>query len=326
MASKRKAAPDGAAGQRRNVSGLGGVPVLLVELEQAIVRGVKRLGAVAKQVREDRQKPRQNAAESEFIMNDEITLFNHEEFGTLRIITTEPEGAGPWFVAKDVAELLGYSNPADAISRHCKGVVKRYPLQTAGGAQEVRVIAEPDIYRLITHSKLPGAQKFEAWVFEDVLPDIRKHGGYLTPEKIEEALLNPDTIIRLATDLKAERAKRQELEAENEQMAPKALFADAVSASSTSILVGELAKLLRQNGVEIGQNRLFAWLRDKGYLMKQGSSYNMPTQRAMDMELFTIKETTITHSDGHTTISKTPKVTGKGQQYFVNVFLTEKVA
>lgn len=257
-------------------------------------------------------------------MSSTVKLFSHVNFGNLRTYV-EPDGT-ILFCASDVAKALGYTNTSKAISDHCKGITKRYPLETPGGIQQFVFITESDVLRLIVSSKLPAAQTYEAWVFDEVLPAVHKHGGYLTPEKIEEALLNPDTIIRLATDLKAERAKRQELEAENEQLAPKALFADAVSASSTSILVGELAKLLRQNGIEIGQNRLFAWLRDNGYLMKQGSSYNMPTQRAMEMELFTIKETTITHSDGHTTISKTPKVTGKGQQHFVNVFLTEKVA
>ena len=253
-----------------------------------------------------------------------IQIFDNTDFGDLRTFI-EPDGTAV-FCASDVAKALGYTNPSKAIADHCKGITKRYPLETPGGVQQLAFITEADVLRLIVSSKLPAAQAYEAWVFEDVLPSIHMHGGYLTPEKLEEALTDPDTIIRLATDLKTERAKRQELEAENERMAPKALFADAVSASSTSILVGELAKLLRQNGVEIGQNRLFSWLRKNGYLMKAGSSYNMPTQRAMDMGLFTIKETTITHSDGHTTISKTPKVTGKGQQYFVNLFLAEKAA
>lgn len=254
-------------------------------------------------------------------MNSQIQTFTHDEFGDLRIIVKD---SGTELVAKDILAILDLNRSAlTRLDDDEKGVHSMY---TLGGTQQVSTVTEPGFYSLVLSSRKPEAKAFRRWVTHEVLPAIRKHGGYLTPEKIEEALLNPDTIIRLATDLKAERAKRQELEAENEQLAPKALFADAVSASSTSILVGELAKLLRQNGIEIGQNRLFAWLRDNGYLMKQGSSYNMPTQRAMEMELFTIKETTITHSDGHTTISKTPKVTGKGQQHFVNVFLTEKVA
>lgn len=249
-----------------------------------------------------------------------IVSFNSSEFGNLR--TIENNGVIE-FCGKDVAAALGYTNPNKALGDHCKGVTKRYPLQTPGGTQEVRFITEPDLYRLITHSKLPNAQKFESWVFEEVLPSIRKHGGYLTPQKIEEVLTDPDTIIQLATTLKEEQARRKALEAENQVMQPKALFADAVAASHTSILVGELAKLLKQNGVEIGQNRLFRWLRENGYLMKAGSSYNMPTQRSMEQELFEVKETSITHSDGHITVQKTPKVTGKGQQYFINRFLTK---
>ena len=158
------------------------------------------------------------------------------------------------------------------------------------------------------------------------MPSIRKHGGYLTPEKAAEALTDPDTIIRLATNLKEERAKRQELETENRELAPKAVFADAVAASDNTMLVGELAKLLASNGINIGQNRLFAWLRGNGYLMKDGSWKNMPTQRSMDMGLFVVKETAITHADGHVTLSRTPKVTGKGQRYFVGRFLDSSEA
>ena len=159
------------------------------------------------------------------------------------------------------------------------------------------------------------------WIFDEVLPSINKYGGYLTPQKIEEVLLNPDTIIRLATDLKAEREKRFALEVKVNEMRPKEIFADAVSVSKTSILVGEMAKILKQNGIEMGQNRFFEWLRVKGFLVnRKGTDYNMPTQRSMELGLFEIKETSITHSDGHVTISKTPKITGKGQIYFVNKF------
>ena len=249
--------------------------------------------------------------------------YEHKEFGNIRAV--EVDGAVE-FCGKDAAVALGYANANDALKRHCKGVVKRYPLQTPGGTQDIRFISEPDLYRLIAHSKLPNAQKFESWIFATVLPSIRKHGGYLTPEKVEEALTDPDTIIRLATNLKEERAKRQELEAENRELAPKALFADAVAASDNTMLVGELAKLLASNGISIGQNRLFAWLRGNGYLMKDGSWKNMPTQRSMDMGLFVVKETAITHADGHVTLSRTPKVTGKGQRYFVGRFLDSSEA
>ncbi len=256
-------------------------------------------------------------------ITEAIISFDNAEFGNLR--TVESDGVIE-FCGKDIANALGYANPSKALKDHCKGVTKRYPLATPGGIQNVRFISEPDLYRLIAHSKLPNAQKFESWIYTDVLPSIRKHGGYLTPEKVEEALTDPDTIIRLATNLKEERAKRQELEAENRELAPKALFADAVAASDNTMLVGELAKLLASNGIHIGQNRLFAWLRGNGYLMKDGSWRNMPTQRSMDMGLFVVKETAITHADGHVTLSRTPKVTGKGQRYFVGRFLDSSEA
>lgn len=156
----------------------------------------------------------------------------------------------------------------------------------------------------------------------EVLPSIRKHGGYLTPEKVEEALLNPDTLIRLATDLKTEREKRMQLEEQAHRDRPKVLFADAVATAKSSILIGELAKLLKQNGIDIGQNRLFEWMRCNSYLIRRkGTDYNMPTQKAMESGLFEIKETSITHADGHISVNKTPKVTGRGQQYFINRFL-----
>lgn len=159
-------------------------------------------------------------------------------------------------------------------------------------------------------------------VADEIIPSIRKHGAYMTPQKIEEVLLNPDTIIKLATELKAEQKKRVALESKVEQDKPLVAFANSVSVAKTSILVGELAKLLKQNGVDMGQNRLFAWMRENGYLIsRKGTDYNMPTQRSMEMKLFEIKETTISHGDGHTSISKTPKVTGKGQIYFINLFL-----
>lgn len=183
-------------------------------------------------------------------------------------------------------------------------------------------IPENIFYRLAMKAKNEAAEHFQAKVADEIIPSIRKHGAYMTPETIEAAILNPDTIIKIATELKAEREKRIALEGKVEEDKPKVLFADAVATAHTSILVGELAKLLKQNGVDIGQNRLFRWMRDKGYLIRRkGTDFNMPTQRAMEMGLFEIKETAITHADGHTSVNKTPKVTGKGQQYFVAQFL-----
>lgn len=251
---------------------------------------------------------------------NELAIFNNPEFGELRTVEI---GGEPWFVGKDVAVALGYEQPRDAVYRlvdaEDKGVGE---IPTPSGKQKMTIINESGLYSLALSSKLPTAKKFKRWVTSEVLPSIRKHGVYATAETVENMLADPDTAIRLLSEIKAEREKRAELEAEREVNRPKVLFADSVSASKTSILVGELAKLLKQNGVDIGQNRLFTWLREKGFLIRRkGTDFNMPTQKAMEMGLFEIKETSITHADGHTSVNKTPKVTGKGQQYFVNAFL-----
>lgn len=251
----------------------------------------------------------------------DLQIFNSPEFGEIRTIEKNGE---PWFVGKDVAAALGYEKPTDAVRKHVdvedRGISK---METPSGAQETTIINESGLYSLVLSSKLPTAKKFKRWITSEVIPSIRKHGAYMTPDKLEEVLLKPDTLIQLAQNLKAEQEKRRALEVKMEEQKPKVLFAESVEAAKTSILIGELAKLLKQNGINIGQNRLFEWLRNNGYLIKrQGSDYNMPTQRAMEMGLFEIKETTITHSDGHIHVSKTPKVTGKGQVYFVNLFVS----
>lgn len=185
-------------------------------------------------------------------------------------------------------------------------------------------IPENIFYRLAMKAKNEAAERFQAKIADEVIPSIRKHGAYMTPETLEKVLLSPDTLMQLAQNLKDEQEKRRVLETKIEQDKPKVLFADAVASAKTSILIGELAKLLKQNGVDIGQNRLFEWMRQNGYLIRrQGSDYNMPTQRSMEQGLFEIKETTVVHADGHTHINKTPKVTGKGQAYFVTLFLKE---
>lgn len=261
-------------------------------------------------------------------MND-LQIFENPEFGKIRTLEVEGE---PWFVGKDVAEILGYTNPRKALDDHIDledkmqgdGVTIR---DAIGREQHPTIISESGLYSLIFSSKLPTAKKFKRWVTSEVIPSIRKHGAYLTPSKIEEVLLNPDTIIQLATALKEEQAAHREAQAKIAADRPKVLFADAVSTAKTSILVGELAKLLKQNGVNMGQNRLFAWMRENGYLIKrQGTDYNMPTQKSMEMGLFEIKETAITHSDGHTSVSKTSKITGAGQQYFITLFLGEQAS
>lgn len=252
-------------------------------------------------------------------MND-IQIFNNPDFGEVR---TLEENSTVLFCGSDVAKALGYSNPRDALSRHCKGVVKR-DTPTESGIQEMSFIPEPDLYRLVFSSKLPTAEKFTDWVTSEVLPTIRRHGMYATPDTVEKMLADPDTTIKLLETIKQERAARQALEAQAEADKPKVLFADAVSASHTSILVGDLAKLLRQNGVDIGQNRLFRFLRDNGYLCSHGERYNLPTQRSMDRGWFQVKETTINQPDGSIRVTRTVKVTGKGQQYFINLFLSNK--
>ena len=256
---------------------------------------------------------------------NKIEIFTNTEFGSVR--TLETTDGKTLFCGADVAKALGYKDTVNALKTHCKedGVAIHHIIDNIGRTQRAKFITEGNVYRLITHSKLPNAERFETWVFDEVLPTIHRHGAYMTPETLEQALTSPDFLIKLATELKNEKEKRQELEAQAEKNKPKVIFADAVSTSQTSILVGDLAKIIKQNGVDIGANRLFAWFRDNGYLIKRkGSDYNMPTQYSMELQLFEVKETVITHSDGHTSISKTPKVTGKGQQYFINKFLNKE--
>ena len=256
-------------------------------------------------------------------MNNELQIFNSPEFGQVRTVLVNNE---PYFVGKDVAEILGYSNTRAALGAHVDeedktdGVAIR---DAIGREQQPIVINESGLYSLIISSKLPKAKQFKHWITAEVLPSIRKHGAYMTPETIESVLLSPDTLIKLAQNLKDEQEKRRAAEAQIAADRPKVVFADSVSVSNTSILIGDLAKILKQNNIDMGQKRLFQWMRDTGYLIKRkGAEYNSPTQRAMEKGLFEIKETVITHADGHTSISKTTKVTGKGQIYFINKFLT----
>ncbi|AHI04452.1 antirepressor (plasmid) [Corynebacterium falsenii DSM 44353] len=249
----------------------------------------------------------------------DLQQFNFKGHG-VRVIADDP--ANPRWVAKDVSDVLGYS-ATSAMTRTLdadeKGVQN---LHTLGGEQQLTVITEAGLYTAILGSKRPEAKEFKRWVTHEVLPAIRRHGAYLTPAKVEEVLTDPDTIIQLATNLKNERARRVELEAQAEADKPKVIFADAVSASNSTILVGELAKILRGNGIQVGGTRLFAWLRTKGFLInRKGTDWNTPTQKALELGIMRIKETTVVHSDGHTSITKTPKVTGKGQEYFVSRFL-----
>lgn len=254
---------------------------------------------------------------------NELQTFTSAAFGSVRIID---KAGQPWFVGKDVAVALGYSNPQKAIREHVRDAHKGVnEMDTPGGKQQLAIIDEAGLYSLVMRAKTEKAEAFQEWVTGEVLPAIRKHGGYLTPDKIEQALTDPDTIIKLATTLKEERAARQQAEANLQAAKPKVLFADAVSASDSTILIGDLAKILKQNGYNTGQKRLFQWLRDNGYLIKrQGADYNSPTQRSMELGLFRVKETPIIHADGHVTVNKTVKVTPKAQIYFANKFLGGK--
>lgn len=244
--------------------------------------------------------------------NLEVFNFESKEVRTL-LINNEP-----WFVGKDVAEVLGYSNPQKAIRDHVDEEDKTLNDSfTVNGTKGV-LINESGLYSLILSSKLPSAKRFKKFVTSEVLPSLRKHGMYATEETIDKILSNPDFGIRLLSELKEEREKTKLLKNENEQLKPKALFADTVSASDTSILIGQLAKLLKQNGNDIGQNRLFKILRKDGYLGKSGENYNLPTQKSMNLKVMEIKERTVNNSDGSVRITKTPMITGKGQVYFVN--------
>ena len=243
---------------------------------------------------------------------NELQVFNNAMFGNVRIILQDNE---PWFVAKDITNILGYQNSSKAIGDHVD-IDDKLNNETLSslGQRGGWLINESGLYSLILSSKLPSAKQFKRWVTSDVLPSIRKYGSYSMD--IPKTL--PDALKAYASEIEAHNQTKALLE----EQKPKVLFADAVSTSDTDILIGDLAKLLNQNGHNIGQNRLFERLRNEGFLIsRKGSSYNSPTQRAMEMGLFRIKETAITHSDGRVSLNKTPKVTGKGQQYFINRFI-----
>ena len=249
-----------------------------------------------------------------------IQIFN---YNSVEVRTIQKDGE-PWFVLRDVCNVLGLGTPARVAERlDTDEVSQTHITDSMGRQQEMTIINESGLYNVILRSDKPEAKPFRKWVTSEVLPTIRRHGLYATPDTVEKMLADPDTTIKLLETIKQERAARMALEAKAEADKPKVLFADAVSASHTSILVGDLAKLLRQNGVEIGQNRLFSFLREKGYICSQGERYNLPTQRSMDRGWFQVKETTINQPNGSVRITRTVKVTGKGQQYFINLFLAD---
>lgn len=243
---------------------------------------------------------------------NEIKIFENQEFGKVRALEIDGK---PYFVGKDVAQILGYKDTSDALKKHVDEedkLTRRFA--DSGQNREMYIVNESGLYSLVLSSKLESAKRFKRWVTSEVLPSIRQTGGY------QMTMPHGKELLALAV-LEAQKT----IEAQNkdiERMKPKEIFADAVAASSTAILIGELAKLLRQNGIDIGQNRLFDWMRKNGYLIRQkGSAYNTPTQRSADLGILTTKETVIVRSDGSTEVKKTVKVTGKGQQYFINKFL-----
>ena len=247
-----------------------------------------------------------------------LQVFSYEE----NEVRTVKKGSDILWILKDVCGILGIEKYRDAAARLDDDEREPVLVDTLGGRQEMIAVTESGLYSIILLSRKPEAKKFKRWVTHEVLPTIRKHGAYVTPAKLEELMNDPDSWIKVLTALKEERAAKERLQLEATENKPKVIFADAVSVSEGTILIGELAKILKGNGIEIGQNRLFEKLRQDGYLIKRkGTDYNAPTQKAMDLGLFRVKETAITHSDGHVTISKTTKVTGKGQQYFINLFL-----
>lgn len=242
-----------------------------------------------------------------------IQIFNNKEFGDLRTVMIDGE---PWMIGKDVAEALGYTNPRKAIADHVdeedKGVTK---CDTLGGKQDLIVINESGVYALIFGSKLESAKRFKRWVTADILPSLRKNGGYI----MDQESMTREQILEAALQVAEKSIKERDRQIEG--MRQKEQFANAIMASRDSILVRDLAKLISQNGVQIGQKKLFAWLRDNGYLIKQGNSYNMPKQKYIDQGLFEIREGVIQSARGTPRITYTTRVTGKGQQYFIDIFL-----
>lgn len=245
---------------------------------------------------------------------NEVQLFNFENHEVRSLLLNNE----PWFVGKDVAEVLGYERADNAIRNHIDKEDKlMHQISASGQNRNMTIINESGLYSLVLSSKLPSAKKFKRWVTSEVLPALRKTGQYQVKELSGQELM-AKALIEAQSVLAAK-------DKQIEEMKPKVVFADAVATSHTSILVGELAKILKQNGIDMGQKRLFAWLREKGYLIKrQGTDYNMPTQKAMELGLFEIKEGSYVNGSGVNITTKTPKITGKGQQYFINKFLAKE--
>lgn len=254
---------------------------------------------------------------------NEIKIFENQEFGKIRTLEMNGE---PWFVGKDVATILGYAKPLNALAAHIDedDSLKQGLIDNMGRTQETILINESGLYSLILSSKLESAKQFKRWITHEVIPSIRKTGGYVSNDDLFISTYLPYADDATKALFQSTLATVRSLNAKIEADKPKVLFADSVAAAKNSILIGDLAKLIRQNGVDIGQKRLFQWMRDNGFLIKCGESRNMPTQKGMELELFDVKETTINNPDGSVRITKTPKVTGKGQAYFINRFLAKQ--
>lgn len=248
-------------------------------------------------------------------MND-LQIFKNSEFGEIRTVTKNNE---PWFVAIDVCNALDLKNPTVSVGRLDEDEVTKFNLGGLSG--ESNIVSEYGLYNLILASRKKEAKKFKRWITHDVIPSIRKHGAYMSSEVIEKTLCDPDYLIRLATNLKEEKAKRALAEAQIEKDKPKVLFADSCEVAENSILIGEFAKRLKQNGYNIGQNKLFEWLRQHDYLCKSGERKNLPTQYSMERGLFEVKTRIVSNPNGSVRTTSTTKVTGKGQIYFTNKFL-----
>lgn len=253
-----------------------------------------------------------------------LQIFDSPDFGQIRTIQQNGE---PWFVGKDVADILGYQNGSRDVNRHVdEDDRQNYQNGTFESNRGLTIINESGLYSLILSSKMPKAKEFKRWVTSEVIPAIRKTGGYIAgSENMTDAEIMAKAVLVAQSTIRQRDQRIKELESDVAAAKPKLLFADAVSASDSTILIGDLAKILKQNGYNTGQKRLFQWLRDNGYLIKrQGADYNSPTQRSMELGLFRVKETPIIHADGHVTVNKTVKVTPKAQIYFANKFLGGK--
>jgi anti-repressor protein len=256
-------------------------------------------------------------------MNNNITIFNNNQFGQIRTIVNNDE---VWFVAKDVCEALNLGNSREAISKLDNDEKGAEKVDTLGGLQQMSIINESGLYTLVIRSNMPKAKEFRKWVTSDVIPSIRKNGMYATPQTVDQMLNDPDAMISILQQIKRERENNTKLQTQIEQQKPRVLFSRCVEGSDSSILIGDLAKLIAQNNVDVGQNRLFQWMRLNGYLMAYGNSYNTPTQRSIELGVLEMKERIINYPDGRSMTTITPYVTGKGQVYFINKFMKESGA